>query len=218
MKTRLGLFVGVLGAALLAASGANAAAILSGTMTVDDAFFAYVSNDDTTRGTLIGQGTSWPSSYNVLSGSLGSGTWYLHIEAIDQVAPAGFSGVFNLSGTGQFANGTTTLTTDPANLQYWKGLYNNSNSSNVEQPWVQPTGAVFQDTDYPWGPVAGTSNWIWATDALSHPSGTCGFCTVDFSAQFTVTGGETRIPEPLTITLFGAGLAGLAAMRRRRKA
>jgi hypothetical protein len=29
---------------------------------------------------------------------------------------------------------------------------------------------------------------------------------------------NTDIPEPLTITLFGAGLAGLGLMRRRRKA
>src|SRR5689334_23246001 len=106
MKTRLGLFVGVLGTSLVAASGANAAAILSGTTTADDAFFAYISSDDTTRGTLIGSGTSWQSSYNVLSGSLTTGTWYLHVEAIDQVAPAAFSGVFNLNGTGLFANGT----------------------------------------------------------------------------------------------------------------
>src|SRR6476660_2786131 len=97
MKTRLGLFAGILGTALLAASGANAASILSGTATADDAFFAYVSNDDTTRGTLIGSGIFWPTSYNFLSGTLTTGTWYLHIEAIDQVAPAGFSGVFNLN-------------------------------------------------------------------------------------------------------------------------
>jgi hypothetical protein len=123
-----------------------------------------------------------------------------------------------LSGTGVFANGTTTLTTDPANLQYWKGLYNNSNGSNVEQAWVQPTETVFQDTDYPWGNRAGTANWIWATDPLSDPSGsTCANCTVDFSALITVTGStDTRIPEPLTITLFGVGLAGIAAKRRHK--
>jgi hypothetical protein len=37
-----------------------------------------------------------------------------------------------------------------------------------------------------------------------------------------VTGGEIRgflkVPEPLTLSLFGAGLAGIAALRRRRRA
>jgi hypothetical protein len=217
MKLRLALFTGVLGTALMAASGANANAILSGTMTVDNAFFAYVSNDNTTRGTLIGQGTDWTASYNVLSSTLTAGTWYLHIEAIDQGGPAGFSGVFNLNGTGLFANGTQTLTTDPANLSYWTGLYNNANGTNTEQAWVVPTGTVYQDTSYPWGNRAGTANWTWASDALSTPGGSqCSNCTVDFSAQFTVARSTDVVPEPLTLSVFGSGLAVLMAMRRRK--
>lgn len=218
MKARLALFFGVMSAALLAASGANADAILSGTTTADNAFFAYVSSNNATLGTLIGSGNSWPSSFSVLSGNLTPGTYYLQIEAINYGGPGGLNGVFNLTGSGQFLNGSQTLTTDPTNLAYWLGIYNNSSGAVSPQPWVQPTGSVYQDTSYPWGNIAGTANWIWATGNLANPGGIpCDTCTVDFSAQFTVTGGtQSSIPEPVTIAVFGAGLAGVMALRRRK--
>ncbi|HEY4265271.1 MAG TPA: PEP-CTERM sorting domain-containing protein [Micropepsaceae bacterium] len=43
-----------------------------------------------------------------------------------------------------------------------------------------------------------------------------------FNQAFSLTGttgtGTTSVPEPGTVTLFGAGLAGLGALRRRRRA
>jgi len=209
MKARLGLFVGVLSTALLAASGASANAILSGTTTADNAFFAYVSSSNLTLGTLIGSGNSWPSSFPVTSASLLPGTYYLQIEAINYGGPAGLSGIFNLSGSGQFLNGTQTLTTDPANIPFWLGGYNDSSGAVAPQPWVVPSAAVYQDTNYPWGNVVGTSNWIWSSDSLSNPGGIpCGTCTVDFSAQFTVTG-STTVPEPSSLAMLLAGLAAI---------
>ena len=218
MTARLGLFFGVMSAALLATSGANADAILSGATTADNAFFAYVSSNNATLGTLIGSGNSWPSAFSVLSGTLTPGTYYLQIEAINYGGPGGFSGIFNLTGSGQFLNGSQTLTSDPTNLAYWKGIYNDSSGAVSPQAWVQPTGSVYQDTNYPWGNITGTANWIWATDSLSNPGGIpCDTCTVDFSAQFSVTGGtQLPIPEPVTIAVFGAGLAGVMALRRRK--
>jgi hypothetical protein len=101
---------------------ANADTILSGTTTTDNAFYAYVSTDPATLGTLIGSGNSWPTSFSVSSGPLSAGTYYLQVEAINYGGPAGFSGVLNLSGDAQFSNGTATLTTDPSNLAYWMAV------------------------------------------------------------------------------------------------
>lgn len=210
MKTCLGLFVGVLGTTLLATSGANANAILSGTTTTDNAFFAYVSTSNSTLGTLIGSGTSWPSSFPVLSGSLSPGTYYLQIEGINEGGPGGISGVFNLTSGGLFLNGTQTLTTDPANIPYWLGGFNDLIGTGAAQPWVTPTGAVYHDTSFGWGNIAGTPNWIWPSDPLSNPGGSpCGVCTVDISAQFTVAGSTTTVPEPSSLTMLLGGLAAL---------
>jgi hypothetical protein len=42
---------------------------------------------------------------------------------------------------------------------------------------------------------------------------------VDYTQQFTinVVGGQNPIPEPTTMLLLGSGLAGAAALRRRRR-
>lgn len=214
----------VAGAAALtlfvAVQPADADTSLSGTMTVDNGFFAYVSTDPSTLGTLIGSGNSWPSAFSVSSSTLGPGTYYLQIEGINEGGPASFSGIFSLSGNGQFGNGTQTLTTDPSNLSYWLGDYNSSNSSFAAQPWVVPTGGVLQATSFPWGNIVGTANWIWPSDALSSPggaSGPCGLCTVDFMTQFSVSRSDAAVPEPRTwaMMLLGFGAIGVAARRRR---
>jgi hypothetical protein len=40
---------------------------------------------------------------------------------------------------------------------------------------------------------------------------------IDFVDNIDVTGPSTSVPEPITVSLIGAGLAGAVAMRRRRK-
>jgi hypothetical protein len=205
---------------MAAAQPARADSGLSGTATADDDFFAWVSTNPGTLGTAVGSGSNWGTSYPVSLSTLAPGTYYLQIEAIDQYgAPGGFSGVFNLSGDGLFANGTPTLTTDASNLAYWLGSYNNSNSSDAIQTWVVPTGSVVQAT-YPWGNIAGTPSWIWPSDPSSSPpaGGQCPFCTVDFMATFTVGQPESGVPEPSTWAMMLLGLLGVGgALRRRRR-
>jgi hypothetical protein len=67
------------------------------------------------------------------------------------------------------------------------------------------------------GPVAGTGNLLqWTNSPVVTDGGVLIFNSGSTAATFTAT--VTAVPEPLTLALFGAGLAGLAVIRRRRKA
>lgn len=146
---------------------------------------------------------------------LTGGTQYLNIEAINYGGPGGFSAVLNLTGTGyRFANGSTTITTDPSNLAYWSGLFNSYNAAVTPQPWVPATGGVLQDVSYGWGNVVGTPNWIWPSDSLSSSSDSsvCQFCTVDFTVAI--------LPEPANWSIVGLACGGIGLIlrsNRRRK-
>jgi len=211
------LLAGAAALGLSALAGAASAALLTGSMTADNAFFAYLGTSPSSLGTLVDSGNDWPTAFAVTPTTLTGGNhYYLNIEAINYGGPGGFSAVLNLTGTGfEFANGSETLTTDPSNLAYWSGGYNNGNSNVTPQTWVQPTGGVLQDVSYGWGNVVGTPNWIWPSDSSSSPggpSGVCGYCTVDLSVEIIST-----VPEPAgwAMMLVGFGVLG-AALRSRR--
>ena len=208
-------------AGALVATGAPATAfadVLTGTMTVDNGYFAYVSTSNNTLGTLIGSGTNWPTSTSVASSNLGPGTYYLHIEAINQGLWGGVLGNFSVGSQSFSTSGTG-----------WAAVFNNYNSSFTPQPWVAPDFSNPADavtvygpnngTTSPWGPdqggspIAGIStsaDWIDGTgpNALDEfqTGSVCtnGDCTVDFSYAFTVPSAPGPIP--------GAGFAGLAAL------
>jgi hypothetical protein len=191
------------------------ATTLTGQMTADNAFFAYLGTSPTTLGTAVGSGNDWTSAFALTPTVLTPGvTNYLNIEAINYGGPGGLSFVLNLSDTGfDFGNGTRTLTTDSSNLAYFSGSYNNGSSAVTPQPWVPATGPVTPDSGYPWGNVVGTPNWA---DASPLGLNTCGggFCTVDFSVPITSVGG---VPEPSTWAMMILGFAGLGSMAYRRK-
>jgi hypothetical protein len=205
-------------AILVATTAVAQATTLTGNMTSDNAFFAYLGTSPSTLGTLVASGNDWTASFVLPPTGLAPGaTNYLNIEAINYGGPGGFSAVLNLSDTGfQFANGSQTLTTDPSNLASWLGGYNSSNSAVTPQTWIQPTGFVLQDLSYSWGNRAGTPNWIWPSDPSSSSDqfNTCGFCTVDFSVAITSVGG---VPEPSTWAMLLLGFAGVGFIAYRRK-
>ena len=76
------------------------ATTLTGTMTVDNSFTAYLVTVDTNPlGTLIGSGNNWQAPQPV-NGTLSAGTNYLHIIATDSGGPRMFIGEFHLSDAG----------------------------------------------------------------------------------------------------------------------
>ena len=203
-------------AAFLAVAGSAHATTLSGAVTADNAFFAYLGDSPNSLGTLVGSGNAWNELVFLDLDRAHSGRDQLPEYRSDQYGgPGGLSFVLNLSDTGfAFGNGGQTLTTDPANLGAITGTYNNNNSSVAAQTWVAATGAVIQDIGYPWGNVVGTSNWA---DASTLGLNTCsnGDCTVDFTVAITPT---SVVPEASTWAMMLLGFATLGfAGRRARK-
>jgi hypothetical protein len=203
--------------AALAASHAHAAT-LSGDLTADNAFFAYISTSPSSLGTPLTNGNALGTDFNFTSNPLANQTYYLNIEAINYGGPGGFIGSFTLTGPNfQFANGGQTLSTDTTN---WSGTYNNGNSDyTASQSWVTPTGGVAQMT-YPWstpGAIASGALWIWPSDSSSAGL-SCGYCTVDLQTVITYTGvSATPLPAALPLFAGGLGVIGLLARRRKRK-
>jgi hypothetical protein len=201
--------------AVFAASQAQATT-LSGDLTADNAFYAYVSTSASLLGTLVASGNNWPTTYSITPAyTLPDQTLYLNIEAINYGGPGGFIGTFTLNGPNfQFANGSTTISTDTTD---WSGIFNNTNSSVAPQAWVTPTGGVETygaNGVGPWGTVsdvAANAQWIWPND--SNSTNACqnlngGYCTVDLSTTISYTGASAT-PLPSTWLMLLSGFAGL---------
>ena len=187
-------------AALLIATAASAQAseTLSGNLTADNGFVAFVSTDNSVLGVQIGSGGDWGATYGLTSTALSPGTYYLQVEGINWGGAGAIIGDFFI-GTDEFLTNTAG----------WQASYNNNNTSVSAQPWVEPTGGVYSDGPNgvgPWGfrsGISGSADWI---DASVSGLSACGNCTVDFSTQFTVPGG---VPELTTWAMMGLGFAGL---------
>lgn len=217
---RLGVLV-LAGGMLAGLTQVAHATTISGAITADNAFLAYISTDNTTLGTLVAQGSNWGQVYTFSNFALTAGqTYYLQIEGINQGSYGAVIGQFNLSDSNfEFSNLTQTLLTETTD---WLGTYNDANSNaTAAQAWVPATGSVVSDGVNgvgPWGNlvgISGSADWI---DASSNGLSSCGNCTVDFSATITSLS-VSGVPEPGTLTLvFGSGIAALGLRRRRAKA
>ena len=173
---------------------------LSGTLTADNDFSAYISTDDSQLGNLVSSGSAWgtPQSFDV---SLTPGkTYYLHVVAFNEGGPDMFAGSFSLSDANfSFSNGTQSLDSD---LGDWKG-----NLTGFRNAYTSPLNYGVNDNNGTWGTLGGinkTAHFIWMDDT----NGT------DVNNYFTTKITPNAVPEPATLTALGLG--ALALVRRRR--
>jgi PEP-CTERM motif len=213
-------------AALFAGTAAKASVpMLSGTITADNEYAAFLSTSDSTLGTYLTSGANWQSAQSFSADLEPAQTYYLHVIANNWYGPSDMNGgnpdallgSFAVTGPFQFANGQQTLDTDTTD---WRADPNAvvQNLASTPLTWTAPS-----DTPWNWGnngssiwesvngaPIAGISTqaqWIWSQ---TDPAGEAFFST-------TITDQAGGVPEPAAwaLMIVGFGLTG-AALRRRR--
>jgi hypothetical protein len=214
--------------ALFAGASAQAAVpMLSGAITADNEYAAFLSTSDSTLGTLLTSGANWQSAQTFSANLVPGQTYYLHVIANNWFGPGNLSdgnpdallGSFAVTGPFQFANGQQTLDTDTAD---WRADPNSVvQNLGGQLTWTAPSDAPLSAGNNGgsniWdsangGPISGVSTsaqWIWSQ---SDPVGEAFFSTTITDPQI---GGGVPEPAAWALMIVGFGLTG-AALRQRR--
>lgn len=204
---------------VLCAGGAGAA-VLTGELTADNTFQAYISTNPNTLGTLIASGANWQAAVPI-SVTLAPGqTYYLQVIADNFGGPAApgnpdaFLASLSLTGGGlKFENGNASLVT---NTTDWAASPNGTEqltpTVSPSPSWTNPTGAPVELgvnggsniwTTVNGGAISGiptSGQWIWSS---TDPSGEAFFSTT-----------ISAIPEPSEWLMLLGGLFGVGAFMR----
>ena len=83
-------------------------------------------------------------------------------------------------------------------------------SGNYFLALMNGTDTNFNSLSWDWNINGSSTGWVWQV-----PFADAG--VISYPHSFQIDGNTGSVPEPLTLSLFGAGLAGAVGMRRRKK-
>jgi hypothetical protein len=212
-------------AALLVGYGAQAAVpMLSGAITADNEYAAFLSTSDATLGTFLTSGANWESAQTFTADLTPGQTYYLHVIANNWYGPSDMGGgnpdallgSFSVTGPFTFANGLQTLDTDTTDwradpgavVQDLGGPLSWTAPSSTPWNWGDNGTSIWESVaGAPIGGVTTSAQWIWSQ---TDPAGEAFFST-------TISSGAVPEPAAWGLMIVGFGLTG-AAIRRRRQA
>lgn len=206
---------------LLAAGGAQAAVIYNGGTPNDpDSFYfgdtsfvvSQVGDSFTLSpgGTTIGGVNWWGGCISSDGTCPAPGAFTLSFYADASGLPGTLINSYNVGNANQTY--VTTGTYDVSEYSYEATIPDLTLTAGT-QYWLGISDTT--STDYYWGWDTTTN----APDGLDNEASYEGGVWTLYGADlaFNLTSGSAAVPEPFTLSVFGAGLAGAAAMRRRKK-
>lgn len=206
---RLNTWVRAAVAAVFGATALSAqAATLTGNVTADDYLKIYLSSDLTASADelVLDKTTTWQTTAN-FSATLAAGqSAYLLVEARDAFGqPSMFVGSFSIDGNlFEFSNGTQQLSSNTSDWRVGTAGFASAagTPASIGSLPVLPTWGSFPS-------IASDAQALWIDNGSGAPD--YAFSTAYFVTQITA------VPEPTTLAMFGAGLAVLGAVARRRR-
>jgi hypothetical protein len=130
---------------------------VSANITSNDAFFLYVSQDESEEGTLVGKGQGWSSIHSINASLVPGVTNYLHVKCVDKKGPiAAFIGDFTLNDPNfHFTDGSRHIITSEENWRVYLDRFGGALGSTVS---IGKNGVGSWSTRFG---IDLEANWIW---------------------------------------------------------
>jgi hypothetical protein len=215
------LYYTVVGDGLIHEMDANTGALLPGTINTGQTSLSTISFDGT---------NFWLSDYSGLSNAYEVSQTGVLLNTISLANATGFTDGLEYFNGKLIANREDGCCSSPTHYDIY-----NLDGSLFQADFIvvdgNSTGIAYDGTNFYTNSVFGNSFSVWSSTGAFIKTVTeapgSGYLiedlSFDFAARSDTCGGpgqppcDTGVPEPITLSLFGAGLAGAVAMRRRRK-